>query len=102
MARGLSPRQRDVLDFITSCIDRDDLPPTVREVCTGCQIRSTNGVSDHIRALVRKGYLTYTGYIYRGLWPTRYSDGRQFPRRRELLAAVQESATQPETPCTNP
>lgn len=53
----LSPRQRDVLDFISAAIAQRGLPPTYREIGDALNIRSTNGVADHVKALIRKGYI---------------------------------------------
>ena len=53
----LSPRQRDVLDFISAAIAQRGLPPTYREIGDALNIRSTNGVADHVKALIRKGYV---------------------------------------------
>lgn len=53
----LSPRQRDVLDFIRSALMQRGYPPTYREIGDALGISSTNGVADHVKALVRKGYL---------------------------------------------
>jgi repressor LexA len=53
----LSPRQKDVLDFISARITQRGIPPTYREIGDAIGISSTNGVADHIKALVRKGYV---------------------------------------------
>jgi len=53
----LAPRQRQVLDFIATSIQQQGLPPSLREIGDALGIRSTNGVADHIKALVKKGYL---------------------------------------------
>ncbi|MCK6531155.1 transcriptional repressor LexA [Myxococcota bacterium] len=53
----LTRRQRQVLEFIGAHVARTGLSPTYREIGEGLDIRSTNGVSDHVRALIRKGYL---------------------------------------------
>ncbi len=63
----LSARQRAILELIRDWIDRNSVPPTYREIGTAMGIRSTNGVSDHIKALIRKGYLTRVGNSSRGL-----------------------------------
>lgn len=57
----LSPRQREILEFIVSAIDTTGVVPTYREIGAALGIGSTNGVSDHIKALERKGYLERTG-----------------------------------------
>ena len=53
----LSPRQSDVLDFIADTIVNRGLPPSYREIGDALGIASTNGVSDHVKALVRTGYI---------------------------------------------
>lgn len=53
----LAPRQRQVLDFFATSIQQQGLPPSLREIGDALGIRSTNGVADHIKALVKKGYL---------------------------------------------
>ena len=53
----LSPRQSDVLDFIAGTIDSRGLPPSYREIGDALGIASTNGVSDHVKALIKKGFL---------------------------------------------
>ena len=53
----LSNRQREVLDFIQQTIMIKKLPPTYREIGDALGISSTNGVSDHVKALIRKGYI---------------------------------------------
>lgn len=57
----LSPRQREMLDFIVSTIDATGVVPSYREIGAALGIGSTNGVSDHIKALERKGYIERTG-----------------------------------------
>jgi SOS-response transcriptional repressor LexA len=50
-------RQLLVLDFIAKYIERAGYAPTIREIGDGLDIRSNNGVNDHLKALVRKGLL---------------------------------------------
>jgi len=57
MVDTLSPRQTDVLDCIASAVADRGIPPTYREIGDALGISSTNGVADHVKALVRKGYL---------------------------------------------
>jgi SOS-response transcriptional repressor LexA len=54
---GLTKRQQAILDFIRLFIERNRYAPTIREIGDRMKITSTNGVNDHLRALVRKGYL---------------------------------------------
>jgi repressor LexA len=54
----LAPRQREILEYIASVIDQKGVAPTYREIGDALNIRSTNGVSDHVKALLKKGYLS--------------------------------------------
>jgi repressor LexA len=57
----LSPRQRDVLDFIATMLEQRGIPPTYREIGDALHIASTNGVADHVKALERKGFIAKEG-----------------------------------------
>jgi repressor LexA len=67
--KGLTKRQKMVLDFIIQRIGEVGYPPTIREIGEHMAISSTNGVSDHLRALVRKGYLVRDESKSRALRP---------------------------------
>ena len=56
--KQLTDRQQLVLEFIQASITERGYPPTIREIGEHLQIRSTNGVNDHLKALERKGYIT--------------------------------------------
>jgi repressor LexA len=66
----LTDRQLEVLRFIARQIADAGYPPTIREIGEGLDIRSTNGVNDHLKALERKGYLTRDPAKSRALIPT--------------------------------
>ena len=53
----LSKRQIDVLLCIQGNIKRNQIPPTYREIGNELDINSTNAISDHVKALKKKGYL---------------------------------------------
>lgn len=57
----LSPRQRDILDFIVAQVAQSGVVPSYREIGAALGIDSTNAVSDHIKALIRKGYVERVG-----------------------------------------
>jgi repressor LexA len=57
MADALTQRQREILEFISASIVERGFPPTLREIGEHFQIRSTNGVNDHLKALEKKGHL---------------------------------------------
>jgi SOS-response transcriptional repressor LexA len=64
--RGLTTRQAAVLALVRESIQRRGFPPTLRELGEALGIRS-NGVNDHLRALVRKGFLHREDRKSRGL-----------------------------------
>ncbi len=66
----LTDRQLEVLRFIAQQIEECGYPPTIREIGEALDIRSTNGVNDHLKALERKGYLTRDPVKSRALIPT--------------------------------
>jgi repressor LexA len=63
----LTPRQRQVLDFVTSCLDCDGYPPTLREIAAHLGIRGTLGAAKHLDALERKGLIRKSPGSSRGL-----------------------------------
>jgi repressor LexA len=65
--KDLSPRQRDVLNFIQSYLDEYGYPPAIRDITTGCGISSTSVASFHLRKLEQKGYLRRRPDISRGI-----------------------------------
>jgi repressor LexA len=67
---GLTDRQLEVLRFIAEQIEERGYPPTIREIGEALEIRSTNGVNDHLKALERKGFLTRDPVKSRALMPT--------------------------------
>lgn len=69
---ALTERQSQVLRFIEDLITRRGHSPTIREIGEKFGISSTNGVRTHLSALIRKGYLTKSDYISRGLELTRH------------------------------
>lgn len=72
MAQSLTPRQQEILDFIRTWTRDHRYPPTLREIGRSMNIRSTNGVSDHLRALERKGYLLREDMKSRALVPVEF------------------------------
>src|SRR3954464_7026218 len=71
MTEPLTERQEKILTFIKKSIVDQGYPPTIREIGEEMDIRSTNGVNDHLKALERKGYLTRGEQQIRSLVPTK-------------------------------
>ncbi|MDH3602314.1 MAG: transcriptional repressor LexA [Candidatus Tectomicrobia bacterium] len=55
--KRLTPRQQQILDLIRSHLQEQGMPPTRQEIARMLGVRSVNGVEDHLKALVRKGYI---------------------------------------------
>ena len=53
----LTPRQRQILDFIDAEVRRRGYPPSVREIGHAVGLTSTSTVHAHLEALQEKGYL---------------------------------------------
>lgn len=54
---NLTKRQYQILKYIYQAIKENGLPPTLRELGEQFSISSTRGVSDHLEALERKGWI---------------------------------------------
>src|SRR5260370_7462470 len=67
----LTDRQKQILHFIVKETENRGFPPTIREIGEKMDIRSTNGVNDHLKALARKGYLWRGEQQSRSLVPTK-------------------------------
>jgi repressor LexA len=64
---ALSPKQAKVLEFITEEIARTGRPPTYRDIARACGDSAVGTVQDHIRALLRKGFLEKESGVARGI-----------------------------------
>jgi len=78
--RFLTPRQREILDWIKAFIREHGMPPTVREIGDAFDIRSSS-VFDLLKALERKGYLRRGDLGARSLVVEDHEAGRKRQRR---------------------
>jgi repressor LexA len=91
----LTERQEMILQFIRSSIRERGYPPTLREIGAKMGIKSTNGVSDHLRALERKGYLRREDMKSRALRPVDDDGDATYSRGDDDVAASQDIVTVP-------
>jgi repressor LexA len=63
----LTERQRDVLSFIESRIERNGVAPTLQEIADAFGFRSTASAQKHVAHLERKGFLLREKHQKRGL-----------------------------------
>ena len=64
---SLTERQNNVYEYIRSYIRVHQKPPTIAEIGAALSIRSTNGVHKLVVVLERKGYITRTPRVSRGI-----------------------------------
>lgn len=57
MATTLTPKQKEVLDFIVQYIHDRGFAPSYREIATGLELASPSTVHVHVQALRQRGYL---------------------------------------------
>src|SRR5204863_6510207 len=61
MPTALTSRQKDIYDFLLKTIREKGYAPSIPEIGRQFKIASTNGVSDHLKALEKKGYIRRVG-----------------------------------------
>jgi len=67
MIEDLTPRQRQVLNFIQDSLTEHGLPPTRAEIAEALGFKSPNAAEEHLRALQRKGVLDLKPGASRGI-----------------------------------
>ena len=92
MPEPLAPRQKDVLLFISDYQQRYECAPTVRELCEGLGVTSTNTIDYHLKALERKGYIRRRGNLARSIEVVDRLGGPQRSRGLVRLPVVGEIA----------
>jgi repressor LexA len=61
MLPALTDRQKAIYDFLLKTIRERGFAPSIPEIGKRFNIASTNGVSDHLKALEKKGYIRRVG-----------------------------------------
>ena len=57
----LTKRQKQILDFISTCVNEKHCPPSVREIGEAIGLSSPSTVHAHLNALEQKGYIKRDG-----------------------------------------
>ncbi|MDR1824973.1 MAG: transcriptional repressor LexA [Bifidobacteriaceae bacterium] len=65
--KGLTPRQRAVLDCIMESLDRRGYPPSMREIAAVVNLKSPSSVKHQLLALESKGYLRRDPHMPRAM-----------------------------------
>jgi len=77
MRPELTEKQERTLKFIQRYIQEHDRPPTFREIGEAIEVASTNGVRYVLDVLVRKGFLSRSPLLSRGIALTERAQGRR-------------------------
>lgn len=64
---GLTPRQREILDFIRNTLEVLGAPPTRAEIANAFGFASANAAEEHLKALAKKGSIVLEPGSARGI-----------------------------------
>lgn len=53
----LNHRQRQILEYIRSCVHQNGYPPSIREICSSVGLSSTATVYSHLKSLEENGLI---------------------------------------------
>lgn len=60
--RPLTPRQKQILTFISVYIGRHGFAPSMREICHGVHVHSTSTVAHQLNVLEARGWIRRGGF----------------------------------------
>lgn len=67
MAEQLTPRQREVYDYLARCVRERGFPPTIAEIAAHFGMRSPNAAAQHLRLMSQKGAIEIEAGKSRGI-----------------------------------
>lgn len=82
----LTRRQRSIYEFIVRQVRRQGIPPTLMEIADAFGLSSPAGISDHLKAIERKGYIRRRPGASRGIEIAR--DSTPNPPRRSVAVPI--------------
>jgi repressor LexA len=85
----LTKRQQEILTYIEEYYEREGDSPTIREIADHFEIKSTNAVADHLKALERKGVIERNAGLARGIQlPQQQAVGVNVPLLGKIAAGL--------------
>ena len=57
MENSLTPKQKEILNYIKNVFRDRGYPPSVREICSAVNLKSTSTVHSHLNTLEKKGFI---------------------------------------------
>ena len=88
MAKNITKRQTEILDFIKDMIRSHGYPPTRREITDQFGFGSPNAAEEHLRALDRKGYINLRRHTSRGITVSGFPQPRENTFGEEVVSIV--------------
>ena len=86
----LSPRQKDVLDFLRQHLENHGYPPTLREIARKINIIGTAGVVRYLEALEKKGWIKRQPGGSRSITLTSNALQNRYPQQAEHIIHSEE------------
>lgn len=83
--QDLTKRQKQILDYIQTCIREKHYPPSVREIGQAIGLSSPSTVHAHLNALEEKGYIKRDGAKSRSMVVTQKT-GKTTPKQQNASA----------------
>jgi repressor LexA len=88
----LKKREQQILDYMKEELRLKGYPPTVREICTALDIKSTSTAHNDLARLARKGYIKKDPSKPRALMMTGLSEENAVPEARAQTGASRAGA----------
>jgi repressor LexA len=63
----LTAKQSEILEYLKSSIREKGYPPSIREICSAVNLKSTSSVHAYLEALENKGYITKDSHNSRSI-----------------------------------
>ncbi len=103
----LSPKQAQVLTLIEEWLGRTGRPPTYRDLAKELGVQAVGTIQDHVRALIKKGYIKQDKGVARSFTLSYRSETREVPilgsvpagRPIEAIESAQGSLSVPAQKC---
>ena len=100
MAQELTDKQAKILTFIIEIINKNWIPPTVREIKDEFNFASLRGVTCHLNALQHKGYITRSNAA-RSITILKNHDGTTWTNSGSVLIPVYAVGADPNSGQSN-
>ncbi len=88
MSDGITPKQKTVLDFITTFINDNGYSPSIAEISKATKLKSRSSVHAMLGRLISRGLLLKTDYEARSLQLPSNDNNPEIEALRDQLASV--------------